>query len=253
MILVFGGTTEGKKVIQLLEKLGLPYIYSTKTEISVALKSHGTYRFGAFSEASLSQFVVENYIDCCIHASHPFATVLHKTIATVFEKHKLPVFRLQREYPEHSTSKNVYYVSDYPAAISLLKNTFSKKILLGLTGVQTIEKLRGFWKTNWSYFRILDRQSSIDIAVKSNFPLKQLILGYPNTRVSEEIALYKAKKVEVVLTKESGNSGSLSIKIDAAANLGIPIIIIKKPSLPPYFQLAANVSVLESLLKPLKL
>jgi len=65
--------------------------------------------------------------------------------------------------------------------------------------------------------------------------------------------LYKAKSIEVVLTKESGNSGSLSIKIDAAESLGIPIIIIKKPSLPSYFQLAANVSVLESFLKPLKL
>lgn len=253
MILVFGGTTEGKKVIQLLEKLQLPYIYSTKTEITVALKSYGTYRFGAFSEESLSQFIAENQITYCIHASHPFATVLHETIARVFEKHSLPVFRLQREYPAHSTSKNVHYVSEYPDVISLLKEKFSKKRLLGLTGVQTIEKLTDYWKTNLSYFRILDRQSSIDIAVKSNFPLDQLILGYPNTKVSEEIALYREKKIEVVLTKESGNSGSLSIKIAAAESLGIPIIIIKKPSLPPYFQLAANVSVLESFLKPSKI
>jgi len=253
MILVFGGTTEGKKVIQLLEKLELPYLYSTKTEISVALKSYGTYRFGALSEDSLSQYVVENQIDCCIHASHPFATILHTTIARVFEKHKLPVFRLQREYPAHSTSKNVHYVSDYPDAISLLKNTFSNKRLLGLTGVQTIEKLNDYWKSNLSYFRILDRQSSIDIAVKSNFPLNQLILGYPNIKVSEETSLYREKKIEVVLTKESGNSGSLSIKIVAAESLGIPIIIIKKPSLPSYFQLAPNVSILESLLKSLKL
>ena len=34
MILVFGGTTEGKKVATLLEGLAMPFVYSTKTNIS---------------------------------------------------------------------------------------------------------------------------------------------------------------------------------------------------------------------------
>ncbi len=253
MILVFGGTTEGKKVISLLEAMELPYIYSTKTEITVALKSFGSYRFGAFSEVELSAFIVDNKIDCCIHASHPFATVLHTTIATVFEKHTLPVFRLEREFPAHSSNKNVYYVASYSVAIGLLKESFSKLTLLGLTGVQTIEILKEYWKHTPCYFRILDRQSSVDIALKSNFPMSQLIVGYPNTLLSEEIALYKNKNIGVVLTKESGISGSLDVKIAAANALGIPIIIIKKPSLPSYFHLLANTTALKSVLNTFRL
>jgi len=253
MILVFGGTTEGKQVIELLERLQLPYFYSTKTEIKVTLGSVGMYRFGAFSNTELSAFIREHSIDCCIHASHPFATVLHKTIAEVFKQQEIPVFRLERAYPVRSTEPGVHYVSDYPAAIALLKEQYQQTTLMGLTGVQTIEKLSDYWKSNPSYFRILDRQSSIDIAVKSEFPLDQLILGYPNTSVSEEITLYKEKEIGVVLTKESGNSGSLSVKIDAAKAVGIPIIIIKKPSLPNYFQLVENRNSLESLLKTLKI
>ncbi|PCH76358.1 MAG: precorrin-6A reductase [Flavobacteriaceae bacterium] len=253
MILVFGGTTEGKLVIELLESLQLPYFYSTKTEINVTLGSVGRYRFGAFSNAELAAFIKEHHINCCIHASHPFATVLHETVAEVFEKHDIPVLRLEREYPQRSTEKGVHYVIDYPEVIALLKQQFSNKTLLGLTGVQTIEKLADHWKSNRCYFRILDRQSSIDIAVKNNFPLEQLILGYPNTSLKEEVALYKEKEVGVVLTKESGHSGSLSVKIDAAKCVDIPIIIIKKPALPTYFQLVKHAKELKSMLKTLKI
>ena len=31
MILVFGGTTEGRKAVEVLEEAGSPYYYSTKT------------------------------------------------------------------------------------------------------------------------------------------------------------------------------------------------------------------------------
>ena len=31
MILVFGGTTEGRKAVEVLEEAGTPYYYSTKT------------------------------------------------------------------------------------------------------------------------------------------------------------------------------------------------------------------------------
>jgi len=249
MILVFGGTTEGKQAIEVLEALQLQYIYSTKTEIKVELGDFGKYRFGAFSEENLKQFISEGNITTIIHASHPFAEVLHQTISAVAKKCEIPVYRLQREYPERIQSSIIYYVNDYEASLTLLNEKFEGKILLGLTGVQTIEKFENFWKNNLSYFRILDRQSSIDIALKSDFPENQLILGYPNTTVETEVELFQQKNIEVVITKESGNSGALSVKIDAAKQCNIPIIIIKKPELPTSFQLVEGKSALSEILK----
>lgn len=249
MILVFGGTTEGKQAIEVLEALQLPYIYSSKTAINVELGTCGQSRFGAFSVEGLTQFISEKNITSIVHASHPFAEELHKTIAVAAEKCKIPVYRLQRAYPERIQNAMIYYVNDYEEALNLLNEKFKGKMLLGLTGVQTIAKFEGFWKNNGSYFRILDRPSSIDIALKSNFPKCQLILGYPNTSVDTEIALFQQKNIEVVITKESGNSGALSVKIDAAKHCNIPIIIIKKPALPRSFQLVKSKSDLIEILK----
>lgn len=249
MILVFGGTTEGKQVIEVLEALQLPYIYSTKTTIKVELGDFGSYRSGAFSVGSLEQFILGKKITSIIHASHPFAEELHRTIDKVAEKCKVPVYRLQREYPERIKSEIIHYVNDYKEALIVLNEKFKGKTLLGLTGVQTIEKFENFWKNNLSYFRILDRQSSIDIALKSDFPENQLILGYPNTSVDAEVELFQQKKIEIVITKESGNSGALSVKIDAANQCKIPIIIIKKPELPASFKLVKSKTALIEILK----
>ncbi len=249
MILVFGGTTEGKQAIEVLETLQLQYIYSTKTAIKVELGSYGLYRSGAFSVEDLEQFISEKNITAIIHASHPFAEVLHRIIDVVAEKCEIPVYRLQRAYPERIESSMIHYVDNYEDALMLLNEKFNEKTLLGLTGVQTIEKFKSFWKKNLSYFRILDRPSSKDIALKSDFPENQLILGYPNTSVEVEVELFQQKNIEVVITKESGNSGALSVKIDAAKQCNIPIIIIKKPELPSSFQLVNNKSALSEILK----
>ncbi|MBP9600082.1 MAG: precorrin-6A/cobalt-precorrin-6A reductase [Lutibacter sp.] len=249
MILVFGGTTEGKQAIEVLEALQLPYIYSTKTIINVELGNFGTYRNGAFSVESLTEYILENRISTIIHASHPFAEELHKTLARVAEKCNISVYRLQREYPDRLKSELIHYVASYNEALQLLIENFKGKILLGLTGVQTIEKFQGFWKNTLSYFRILDRQTSIDIALKAKFPENQFILGYPNTSIEAEVTLFKQKKIGVVITKESGNSGALSIKIAAAKQCAIPIIIIKKPDLPTYFQLVQSKTDLIEILK----
>jgi len=253
MILVFGGTTEGKQVIEVLNTLQLPFVYSTKTTISAELGNYGVYRSGAFSKEELDVFICEYKIKMIIHASHPFAEVLHKTIESSAKENTILVYRLQRVYPEKKIDENVLYVKNYQDLELLLTNNFLTKKALFLTGVQTIERLSYFWKLQTSYFRILDRQLSINIALKSNFPKEQLILGMPNKKVSEEIKLIHQLGIDLLITKESGESGALSVKIQAAKECSIPIIIIEKPVLPTYFSLFETKEKLQSALQELAL
>ena len=248
MILVFGGTTEGKKVITVLESLQLSYVYSTKTEINVELGKKGNYRFGAFSEDTLKEFIRENIVSLIIHASHPFAEELHATIDKIAYQTKTPVLRLERTYPRHTNHHKVHYVEGYAEALTLLQEKFDNKRLLALTGVQSIEKLKRYWKKNTAYFRVLDRKSSVDLALASGFLEEHLILGLPNKTVDAEFNLLTDKKIEVIITKESGDSGSLSIKIEAALKNDSSIIIIKRPIVPTSFNLVTNTEKLIELL-----
>ncbi|WP_218599259.1 precorrin-6A/cobalt-precorrin-6A reductase [Polaribacter sp. NJDZ03] len=232
MILVFGGTTEGKKTAALLESMAMPFVYSTKTNISFDITKIARYRYGALDEKELESYLLENNIQTIINASHPFAEILHKTIAKVAEKLQIPVLKFGRELLSKTIHPLVKYVNSYDAAFALLKE---KQTLLALTGVQSIKKLHPWWQENTTYFRILNRPESLAIAKESNFPEKQLILGLPSDSLEKEIELIKMHHIDVILTKETGNSGFLSTKIEAALQTNAEIIIINQPKTPSYF------------------
>ncbi|WP_435263090.1 precorrin-6A/cobalt-precorrin-6A reductase [Tenacibaculum sp. nBUS_03] len=245
MILVFGGTTEGKKVAKLLQEKSMPFVYSTKTNIPFQENDIATYRYGALNEKQLEKYLLENSIEIIINASHPFAELLHNTIANTAEKMQIPVIRFGRKLLSKTTSSLVTYVNTYDEATKLFNESH---ILLALTGVQSIKKLKPWWQKQPIYFRILNRPESLAIAAESNFPNKQLILGLPSDNLEKEIDLINKKAINLILTKETGNSGFLSTKINAALKTNTQIIIINQPKIPQYFKLVFNENELDKLI-----
>ena len=66
MILVFGGTTEGRIAIKKLEEAGNPYYYSTRGDEQEVVLHHGTRLIGAMDVEQLKAF-------CQEHAPMPFS------------------------------------------------------------------------------------------------------------------------------------------------------------------------------------
>jgi precorrin-6A/cobalt-precorrin-6A reductase len=230
MILLLGGTTEAKQVALYLDGAGLNYCYSTRTEVQ--FEGKGKYRWGSLDEAGLQDFCRGNEISLIINACHPFALVLHATVATIADQ--IPVIRFEREFPERSTHPLVQYSNDYTDALLNIKNR-GYSSMLALTGVQSIPLLSTFWQSYPCWFRILQRDYSTSLAANYNFPADQLLFGLPQEK-EQEIELLHQLKPEVILTKESGINGKLHAKIEAAIFCHIPIIIIKKPELSSQFQ-----------------
>ena len=83
MILVFGGTTEGRKAVEVLEEAGSPFFYSTKTGEQDLTLQHGTRIDGAMDAEAMKAFISQHDIRLIVDAAHPFASTLHQTIAAV--------------------------------------------------------------------------------------------------------------------------------------------------------------------------
>lgn len=234
MILVFGGTTEGKKVAGILEQHARPYYYSTKTEIDFVSGQYGQYRHGAMTAEDLQAFCTTQGIKAIVHASHPFASVLHETIYAGAQALSLPVFRFERSYPEKQEHPLIQYVDTYKAATDWLEQHPVKR-LLALTGVQTIAPLKYYWQQHATIFRILPRESSLALAKAAGFPEDELIMEMPGDDLQQASALIQQHQIGAILTKESGESGFLSTKIRAALENNIPILIVQRPVLPETF------------------
>lgn len=229
MILIFGGTTEGRKAINVCEDGGKSYYYSTKETSQKVELVHGSRITGALDIENMRKFCLEKDIKLIIDVAHPFAENLHQNIDFVSQRLKIPVIRLERNYPNRD--KNILWFDSYDDAIEYLQvNNIDN--LLALTGVNTIGKLKPYWLHHNCIFRILDRDESRAIVKREDFPSNK-ILYYDNN--SDETSLFEYLKPKAIITKESGESGGFLEKIQAAQELHIPILAVKKPILSDYF------------------
>ena len=217
MILVFGGTTEGRKAVDVLEEAGSAYFYSTKTGEQDITLHHGQRIDGALDEESMRAFCQEHDIRLMVDAAHPFASQLHQTIARVSESQHIPVIRYERIYPERDPS--IVWIDDYSEIPRDIQ------CLLATTGVQSISKLKPLDADGIKvYYRILDRDSSRVSALRQGAKEAQLCY-YENPK---DIPV----EADAILLKESGVSGGFLEKVDAAKARGMRIIALKKPETP---------------------
>ena len=135
MILIFGGTTEGRIVSSVLDESGKEYYYSTKGAFQEVDLVHGERVSGAMTHEVMRDFIREKDIHLVIDAAHPFAAVLHKTIGEVTAELGIPVLRYERKYSER-TGK-VIECASYEEMIEKLEAQPCHR-LLALTGVNTI-------------------------------------------------------------------------------------------------------------------
>ena len=220
MILVFGGTTEGRKAVEVLEEGGSPYFYSTKTGEQNITLHHGQRIDGALDAEAMQTFCDEHDIRLIIDAAHPFASQLHQTIALVSQSLNIPTIRYERIYPEHDSE--ITWIDDY----SQIPHDIHS--LLATTGVQSITKLKPLEVAGVKvFYRILNRESSIALAQKQGASPEQLCY-YENP---QDIPV----EAEAILLKESGLSGGFSEKVEAAKARGMRIIALKRPQTPAIF------------------
>ena len=220
MILVFGGTTEGRKAVEVLEEGGSPYFYSTKTGEQDITLQHGVRIDGALDEAAMMHFCTEHGIRMIVDAAHPFAALLHQTIAKTASALSLPVVRFERIYPPCDPA--ITWIDDYT---QIPRDIHS---LLATTGVQSISKLKPLEADGISiFYRILNRPSSIALALKQGATQAQLCYyDDPN-----DIPV----QADAILLKESGLSGGFTEKVEAAKACGMRVIAIKRPEQPKSF------------------
>lgn len=233
MILILGGTTEGRIAARTLEEAGKTFYYSTKGDEQEVTMHHGIRLQGAMDELDLERCCREHNIQLLVDAAHPFAIQLHQTVEKVAHTLNLLVIRFERIYPPRD-EEHIIWCEDFEDAIRQIRkeDIFT---LLALTGVQSIAKLKPLWQESaCCYFRILNRESSRRLAEREGFPEKYL--HYYHAGEDERILLQRLHP-EAILIKESGLSGGFNEKVEAALQEGIRIFAIRRPPMPGSFMI----------------
>ena len=222
MILVFGGTTEGRKAAIALEDAGKTFYYSTRGSEQEIDLVHGIRTTGGMDVDDITRFCDEKGIALLIDAAHPFAENLHRNIIEAARRKQLPVIRYERQYPPRND--DMIWCDDYNDAVEKMERHGIER-LLALTGVQTIGKLKPFWGQHLTWFRILNRASSVELALRSGFP-KEYLTFYDDEPTAATI---ETLHPDAIITKESGESGGFDEKVEAARKADIPVFVVCRP------------------------
>lgn len=230
MILILGGTTEGRVAVRVLDEAARPYYYSTRGDSQHIASPHAITLTGGMDNVEMEEFCRDKGIRLMIDAAHPFASRLHATVAQVSRTLDLPVIRFERLYPPRDS--DIIWCRDFPDAVNRLRSLGITR-LLALTGVQTIADLAQWWQEGdvECWFRILDRPESRRLAIRQGFPSDHLV-PYDG---DDPYGLMKRLHPEAIITKESGLSGGFEEKLHAARRLGIRILAIERPPMPEDF------------------
>ncbi len=228
MILIFGGTTEGRTAARVCDKGGQTYYYSTKNGDQVIECEKGIVISGDMDSMQISEFCKKHNIRLIINAAHPFAEALHKNIYNASKKTAVPVIRFGRKsvtYPY----KKIKWFDSFDHALNYIKSQ-DIKTLLALTGVKSAHGLLEYSKTHKVFLRIMDRFESNKIIDACGYP-RENIIYYDTDDDKRDSKLFVKLNPDAILMKESGESGGTDTKILEASQLDIPAFIIKKPEI----------------------
>jgi precorrin-6A/cobalt-precorrin-6A reductase len=224
-LLILGGTTEaGALAAAIAGRADIEAMLSLAGRTQRPAPSPISTRIGGFGGAEgLRAYLQAERIDAVIDATHPFAAQMSRHAAEACAAAKLPLLiftRPQWERQDGDRWIDVDAIEDASQAIgSAPRNVF-------LT--QGRSQLGAFAKAPQHRYlvRAIERPSDIDA-----LPRHRLILARGPFRLADEEALMREENIELVVSKNSGGEATYA-KIEAARNLGLPIVMARRPAKP---------------------
>ncbi len=223
-LLIFGGTTEGRKLAEFCCKLKVSADISVTTDYgSSLLQKSNVIRVikGRLDASQIEELIRKNGYLSVIDATHPYAIAATSNIREACEKTSAKYMRIIRE-----SNQNIggTIIKNLPETIEYL-NSNNKKILstLGSKEIPMLTKIKRFSERFW--VRVLPFAA---IGCQQ-LPKSHIIAEKPPFSIAQNIAHIQMSGAEILLTKESGNVGGYQEKIKAAEICEIEVITIPRP------------------------
>lgn len=229
-IVLFAGTTEGRKLCEALKDKNINIFVSVATEYGKELVPEGKNIFvfeGRKNADEMAAFVAEKEASLVIDATHPYAEEATKEIKAACEKTNTEYLRLLRD-EEAGENESCLCFSDNAAAAKYLDGETGNLLsTLGSKELCEYKNISGFKERFFA--RMLPLSSSLAEAEKAGLPAKNLICMQGPFSQDMNEAMLKACDAKFLVTKDTGAAGGFFEKLDAAKKLGIKTVVIKRP------------------------
>jgi precorrin-6A/cobalt-precorrin-6A reductase len=224
-LLILGGTSEATALARgLAGRGGVAPILSLAGRTSFPLASPVPTRVGGFGGAEgLARFLADERIDRLVDATHPFAARISANAALAADRTGVPLLAVRR--PEWLPGEGDRWigVEDMAAAVQALGEV-PRTVFLTI-GRQEV-----------SAFAVAPHHAYVVRTIEpldDALPVPRLtaIAARGPFDVEAEATLMREAGIEIVVSKNAGGEATFA-KILAARRLGLPVIMVRRPSKP---------------------
>lgn len=232
-VLILGGTGEARELAARLDEDGVRVVSSLAGRVSRPALPVGEVRVGGFGgPEGLAAYLRGARIAAVVDATHPFAARITASAARAAELTGVRLVRLQRPgWREHPDADRWRWVAD-AAAARMAAATAARPFLT--TGRQSLPDFLE-WADRDVLARVVDPP---ECALPPRWTV--LLARGPYERQAER-DLMAGHQVDCLLTKDSGGPLTAA-KLDAAADLGLPVVVIERPPAPAGVPLVTTVA-----------
>jgi precorrin-6A/cobalt-precorrin-6A reductase len=230
-VLILGGIGEAAQLAaQAVALPGVEVITAMAGRVCHPLAPAGSLRLGGFGGAAgLIDYIRQQHIELLIDATHPFAAHMSHHAATAAQACGLPHLMLVRPPWAPIAGDHWLAVESIAAAVVALPGVARRVFLtIGRQELAAFAPLQDLW----FLMRMIDPPGP-DTPV----PPGTLVLGRGPFTLEDERQLLHTYAIEAVVSKNSGGDATYA-KIIAARELGLPVVMIQRPSMPAGEQVA---------------
>ena len=219
-VLLLGGTSEGRALAARLHP-EVDVVSSLAGRVPDPALPEGEVRIGGFGGVEgMRRWLVDSKVDAVVDATHPYAATITAHAAAVCDELGLPHLLLAR--PAWPPGDALVVDSDAEAAKTVTTERYSRVFLTtGRSGTAAFADVDA-----WFLIRAVTAPDPDTLP-----PRHQLVLSRGPYHYDDELALLRDQRIDALVTKNSGGQMTRP-KLDAAAALGVAVVMVERPRLP---------------------
>lgn len=219
-VLLLGGTGEARALAARLHP-DVEVISSLAGRVPDPALPVGEVRIGGFGGVDgMRRWLSEAAVDAVVDATHPYAATITAHAAAVCDELGLPHLVLAR--PAWDPGDAIVVASDTDAARTVAAGRCSRIFLTtGRSGTAAFADIDA-----WFLIRAVTAPDADTLPRRH-----QLVLSRGPYHYDDELALLREHHIDALVTKNSGGAMTRP-KLDAAAALGVAVVMVDRPPLP---------------------